>query len=93
MGRHREDKSETDGGNGTKYKPHDLGDLQIELNGDLFLRGEISSIKYMSSNNNYRVAFDIYEIDTHKVKSLIGKEQLPMNLIFVPEGNDVSQED
>ena len=55
---------------------------------DFYLSGEITKLQYMSSNNVYRISFDIYEIDTHKVKDLIGKEQLPLKLILVMDDKE-----
>ena len=52
---------------------------------DFYISGEIQRIQYMPTGNNYRITFDIYEIDTHKIKNLIGKEQPPIKIILVDD--------
>ena len=37
------------------------------------LATELVGIKNLKSTGNYRLEFDVYEIDTHKVKELIDK--------------------
>ena len=43
------------------------------------LNVELVGIKNLKTTGNYRLEFDVYEIDTHKVKELIDK----LNKAFV----------
>jgi len=53
----------------------DLNTINVELVG----------IKNLKSTHNWRLEFDVYEIDSDKVKDLISKINQPMRMVLINE--------
>lgn len=50
-----------------------------------YINVELVGIKNLKSTHNWRLEFDVYEIDSNKVKDLIGKIDQPMKMVLIDE--------
>jgi len=61
-----------------------MNDLNTEQRG-ITLNVELVGIKNLKTTHNWRLEFDVYEIDTHKVKNLMDKINKALVMALVDE--------
>mgnify|MGYP003125191132 FL=1 len=61
-----------------------MNDLKTEEKG-IALNVELVGIKNLKTTHNWRLEFDVYEIDTHKVKNLMDKINKALVMALVDE--------
>jgi|TARA_Y100001963_G_C6414825_1_gene280067 hypothetical protein len=61
-----------------------MNDLDTEERG-VTLNVELVGIKNLKTTHNWRLEFDVYEIDTHKVKNLMDKINKALVMALVDE--------
>jgi len=61
-----------------------MNDLETEEKG-IALNVELVGIKNLKTTHNWRLEFDVYEIDTHKVKNLMDKINKALVMALVDE--------
>jgi hypothetical protein len=57
----------------------------IEPDRGIALNVELVGIKNLKTTHNWRLEFDVYEIDSHKVKNLMDKINKPLVMALVDE--------
>ena len=57
--------------------------LSKKENNGITITTELVGIKNLKTTGNYRLEFDVYEIDTNKVKELIDKLNKPFMMALV----------
>ena len=61
-----------------------MNDLNTEQRG-ITLNVELVGIKNLKTTHNWRLEFDVFEIDTHKVKNLMDKINKALVMALVDE--------
>lgn len=61
-----------------------MNDLKTEEKG-IALNVELVGIKNLKTTHNWRLEFDVYEIDSHKVKNLMDKINKALVMALVDE--------
>ena len=61
-----------------------MNDLKTEEKG-IALNVELVGIKNLKTTHNWRLEFDVFEIDTHKVKNLMDKINKALVMALVDE--------
>ena len=61
-----------------------MNDLDTEERG-VTLNVELVGIKNLKTTHNWRLEFDVYEIDTHKVKNLMDKINKALVMALIDE--------
>ena len=61
-----------------------MNDLNTEQRG-ITLNVELVGIKNLKTTHNWRLEFDVYEIDSHKVKNLMDKINKALVMALVDE--------
>ena len=61
-----------------------MNDLNTEQRG-ITLNVELVGIKNLKTTHNWRLEFNVYEIDTHKVKNLMDKINKALVMALVDE--------
>jgi len=61
-----------------------MNDLKTEEKG-IALNVELVGIKNLKTTHNWRLEFDVYEVDTHKVKNLMDKINKALVMALVDE--------
>lgn len=61
-----------------------MNDLKTEEKG-IALNVELVGIKNLKTTHNWRLEFNVYEIDTHKVKNLMDKINKALVMALVDE--------
>ena len=61
-----------------------MNDLNTEQRG-ITLNDELVGIKNLKTTHNWRLEFDVFEIDTHKVKNLMDKINKALVMALVDE--------
>ena len=73
----------TDRREGDQRKRKWVSALSKKENNGITITTELVGIKNLKTTGNYRLEFDVYEIDTDKVKELIDKLNKPFMMALV----------